>query len=62
MRVDLRCRNVRVAEKFLDDPQISAPAEQMRGKTMAHQVGVNMRFNASARRVLSDELPNARRR
>ena len=46
MRVNLRGRNIRVAEHFLDNSQVRAIAEQMRRKTMAEKVGINIRLQA----------------
>jgi hypothetical protein len=57
--VDLRSRDVGVAEEFLNDAQVGATAEQMRGETVAHEVGIDICFDASAGGVLFDELADA---
>ena len=38
MGVDLRCRDVRMAEKLLDRTQIRPPLKQMTGEGMAQHV------------------------
>ena len=60
MRVNLRGRNVGVAEHFLDDAQIGAVAEQMRGKAVPEQMRINVRFQSGMFGVLFDDLPDAR--
>src|SRR5947209_18479245 len=60
--VDLRRRNIGVAQHLLDYAQIGAVPEQMRGETMAEKVGVNVLFQARALCVFLDDLPDARRR
>ena len=41
MRIDLRRRNIGVAEHLLNNPQIGAVSEKMRRETMAEPVGGN---------------------
>ena len=52
VRVNLRGRNIRVAEHLLDDAQVRAVPEQMRGEAMPQQMRINVRLkprNARAR-------------
>ena len=58
MGVDLGGGDVGMAEQFLDDAQVGASAEQMGRKAVAHEVGIDIRFDARACGVLLDELPN----
>jgi hypothetical protein len=57
--VDLRGRNVRMAEEFLNDAEIGSTAEEVGGEAVAHEVGIDIRFDASASGVLFDELADA---
>ena len=43
----------------MNDAQVRATAEQVRGKAMAHEVGIDIRFDAGAGGVLFDELADA---
>ena len=60
--IDLRRRNVRVAEHFLDDPQVGAVAEQMRRETVPEKMRVNVLFQPCMSRALFNNLPDARGR
>ena len=62
VRVNLGRRDVGVAEHLLDDAQISAIAEQMRGKTVSQKMRVNIRFQAGFSGVFFHNLPDAHRR
>ena len=62
MRINLRRRNVGMPEHFLDDAQIGAVAEQMRGKTMPQQVRINICLQSGPPRAFLHDLPDARRR
>ena len=62
MRVNLRCRNIRVAEHFLDDAQIGAIPQQMCRKTMPEKMRVNIRLQSGVLRMFFHDLPDARRR
>ena len=62
MRIDLRRRNIGVAEHFLNNPQIGAVPEKMRRETMAEKVRVNVLIKPGAPRVLLHDLPDTRRR
>lgn len=57
--VNLRGRDVRVAEQFLNDAEIGSTAEQMGGETVAHEVRIDIRFDPGAGGVLFDELADA---
>ena len=57
--VDLRGRDVRMAEQLLNDAQVGTAAEEVRGEAVAHEVRIDIRFDASAGRVLFDELADA---
>ena len=60
MGIDLRCRNVGVAEHFLDDAQIRAIPQQMRCEAVSQKVRVNVLFQSGAARMLFYDLPDAR--
>ena len=62
MRIDLRRRNVGVAEHLLNNPQIGAIPEKMCRETMAEKVRVNVLLKPGAPRVLLHDLPDTRRR
>ena len=62
MGVDLRRRDVGVAEHFLNDAQVGPAGEQMGGEAMPEKVGVDVGFEPGTRCVAFDELPNALRR
>jgi hypothetical protein len=62
MRIDLRRRNIGVAEHLLNNPQIGAVSEQMRRETMAEKVRVNVLLQPGAPRVFLHDLPDTRRR
>ena len=58
--IDLSGRYVRMAEQFLDDAQIGSAAQKVRGKAVAHQVWIDICFDARTGGVLFDELADAR--
>ena len=60
MRIDLRSRNIGVAEHLLNNPQIGAVPEQMRRETVSKKVGVNVLLQSGAGRVFFYDLPEAR--
>ena len=62
MRIDLRRRNIGVAEHLLNNPQIGAVSEQMRRETMAKKVRVNVFLQPGAPRVFLHDLLDTRRR
>ena len=62
VRVNLRRRNISVTKHFLDDSQVCAIAEQMRGETMAEQVRINIDLQSRVKRARFHDLPNADRR
>ena len=57
--VDLRRRDVGVAEEFLNDAEVGPAAEEVGGEAVAHEVRINIRFDAGACCVLFDELADA---
>ena len=59
MCVNLRRRNVGMAQHLLDNAQIGAVPEQVRGKTVPQQVWVNVLIQPRTLRVLFHNLPNA---
>ncbi len=60
MRVNLGRRDIGVAEHLLDDAQIGAIAEQMRGKTVPQKMRINIRFQArNSARVFSRSARSA---
>ena len=56
--VDLSGRNISVPKHFLDDAQVCAIAEQMRGKTMAQQVRINVGLQSRLPGARLYDLPN----
>ena len=58
MRVNLRGRNVGMPEHLLDDAQIGAVAEQVRGKTMTEQVRIDIHFQSGMARMFFHNLPD----
>ena len=42
VRINLGCRDVGVAKHLLDDAQIGAVTEQVRGKTVSQKVRINV--------------------
>ena len=61
MRIDLRRRNVGMAEHFLDDAKIGAISQQMRREAVSKKVRVNVLFESGASRMFFHDLPDARR-
>lgn len=57
--VDLCGRDIGVPEEFLDHAQVGASAQQVRGKAVAHEVWIDIRFDARSGGVLFDELADA---
>jgi hypothetical protein len=60
MRVDLRGRNIGVAEHLLNNPQIGAVSEQVRRETMPEKVRVNVLLQSGPSCVFFHNLPDAR--
>ena len=60
MRIDLRRRNIGVAQHFLNNPQIGAVPKQMRRETVPEKVRVNIFLEPRALRVFFYDLPDAR--
>lgn len=61
MRINLRRRNIGVAEHLLNNPQIGAVSEEMRRETVPEKVRVNILLQSSLPRVFFHNLPDARR-
>ena len=61
MGVNLRCRNICVAEHFLNDAQVGAIAQQMRRKTVPEKMGINVLLQPGVPRTFFYDLPDARR-
>ena len=57
--INLRCRNVGVTEHFLNDPEISAVTEQMRGETVPEKMRVNVFLQAGVPRFFLHDLPDS---
>ena len=57
--VDLGRGDVGVAKEFLDDAEVGAAGEEVRGEAVAHEMGVDVGFESRAGGVLFDELPDA---
>ena len=62
VRVNLCCRNIRVAEHFLDNAQIGAVPQQMCRKTVPEKMWINVLFQSGVLRMFFYDLPDARRR
>ena len=60
MRVNLRGRNIRVAEHFLDNAQVGAVAKEMRRETVPEKMGIDIFLESSVPRMLFYNLPDAR--
>src|SRR2546423_13557972 len=60
MRIDLRSRNIGVAEHLLNNPQIGAVPEQMRRETMPEKVRVNGLLQSRPSCVFFYNLPDPR--
>ena len=60
MRVNLRCRNIRMAEHFLDNAQIGAVAEQVRREAVPQQMRINIFLQAGVSRLFLHDLPDPR--
>ncbi len=61
VRVDLRRRNIRVPEHFLDDAQVGAISEQMRRETVPEKMGINVFLQAGVAGMFFHDLPDTRR-
>jgi hypothetical protein len=57
MRVNFRRADVGMAEKFLNDPQVSPVLQQMRGKTVPEHVRRDIFSNISPRHPPFDPQP-----
>src|SRR5205823_13990192 len=60
--INLGRGDVGMAEHFLDDAQIGAITEQVRGKTVSQEMRVNVRCQAGFFGVFLHTLPDAHRR
>jgi hypothetical protein len=60
MRVNLRRRNIRVAEHFLDNAQVGAVAKEMRRETVPEKMGIDIFLESGVPRMLFYNLPDAR--
>ena len=58
VRIDLRCRNVGVAEHFLDDAQIGAVPQQMRCEAVSKKMRIYVLFESGATRMFFHDLPD----
>ena len=62
VRVNLRGRNIGMAEHFLNDAEIGAVAKQMRRETVPKQMWINVGLQSGMLRMLFHNLPDARGR
>ena len=62
VRVNLRSRNIGVAEHFLNDAEVGAVAKQMCRETVPKQMWINVDVQPGMLRVLFHNLPDARGR
>ena len=60
MRVNLRRRNIRMAEHFLDNAQVGAVAKEMRRETVPEKMGIDIFLESGVARMLFYNLPAAR--
>ena len=58
MRIDLRRRNIGMAEHFLDDAQIGAVPQEMRREAVSQKVRINVLFESGAARMFLHDLPD----
>ena len=58
VRVNLRCRERTVSQKFLHGAEIRPVVEQMCGERMSERVGADIRIQAGAVEVLADLAPH----
>src|SRR5439155_22756332 len=59
MRVDLRRRQIAMAEHHLNRPEVGAPLEQVRRERMPHDVRAERRRQVGAAAVLFQDFPEA---
>lgn len=57
--VDLRRRDIGVAEHFLDHAQVRAVGEQVRGKAVPHLVRMDVLFEAAGRGAFEEDAAQA---
>ena len=60
VRIDLRRRNVGMAEHFLDDAKIGTVPQQVRREAMSQKVRVDVLFEPGAARMFLHDLPDPR--
>ena len=58
MRIDLRRSNIGMPEHFLNDPQIAAIIQQVRGKTVAECVRLDILGEPGNARMFLDQMPD----
>ena len=58
VRIDLRRRNIGVAEHFLDDAQIGAIPQEMRREAVSQKVRINVLFESGLSRMFLHDLPD----
>jgi len=61
VRVNLRRRNIGVAEHFLDDAQVSAVSKQVRRETVPEKMGINVFLQSGVPSMFFHDLPNPHR-
>ena len=59
MGINLRSRNIGVSQHFLYNPQIGAVSEQVGGKTVSQQMGIDVRFQSRLFCSIFDNLPDS---
>ena len=60
--INLRRRNIGVAEHFLNDAQVGAVAQQMRREAVPEQMRINILFQPSVPGFFLHDLPDPRSR
>jgi len=60
VRIDLRRRDIGVAEHFLDDAQICAVPQEMRREAVSQKMRINVLFESGAARMFLHDLPDTR--
>jgi hypothetical protein len=57
VRIDLRCREVRVPQHLLESPEVGTAFEEVRGEGVTERVGRDAFLNARSTRTSFDHIP-----
>ena len=61
VRIDLGGGDIRMAEQFLNDPQVGTVAEKVSGKAVAKQMGIDIDLDSRVLGGVFNDLPDAHR-